>query len=269
MVGYAGCTSDPRPGEGAIKYIASRVLQAFVTLVLFMIILFVATRAAGDPALLILPADATPDQIRMARERIGTDRTYVEQFLIFVRDMATLNFGRSIVYREPVVDLIGGRIINSLKLHFTSLLLILVTAFPFGVYAATHRGKLADHIVRVGAALCQAAPSFWVGLVLMAIFSVKLGWLPAGGIGTGGIESWKHYVLPTITTSLLLIASLTRLLAIVDARDARFGVREACPRQGRLGDRGRVGSRLSQRHAADHDLHGDLDWHGGLRLRRR
>ena len=81
---------------------ASRVLQAFVTLVLFMIILFVATRAAGDPALLILPADATPEQIQMARERIGTDRPYVEQFAIFVRDMATLNFGRSIVYREPV-----------------------------------------------------------------------------------------------------------------------------------------------------------------------
>jgi len=213
-----------RPREGAIKYIGGRVLQAFVTLVLFMVILFVATRAAGDPALLILPADATPEQIQMARERIGTDRPYVEQFLIFVRDMATLNLGRSIVYREPVVDLIGGRIVNSLKLHFASLLLILVTAFPLGVYAARHRGKLGDHLVRLVAALCQAAPGFWVGLVLMAIFSVKLGWLPAGGMGTGGIASWKHYVLPTITTSLLLIASLTRLLrsSMLESLDSEF-----------------------------------------------
>jgi len=212
------------PGEVAIKYIGSRVLQALVTLVLFMVILFVATRAAGDPALLNLPADATPEQIQMARERIGTDRSYIEQFGIFVRDMATLNFGRSIVYREPVLDLIGGRIIASLKLHFASLLLILVTAFPLGVYAATHRGKLVDHLVRLVAALSQAAPSFWVGLVLMAIFSVKLGWLPAGGIGTGGIESWKHYVLPTITTSLLLIASLTRLLrsSMLETLDSEF-----------------------------------------------
>ena len=234
-----------------------------------MVILFVATRAAGDPALLNLPADATPEQIQMARERIGTDRSYIEQFGIFVRDMATLNFGRSIVYREPVLDLIGGRITASLKLHFASLLLILVTAFPLGVYAAAHRGKLVDHLVRLVAALSQAAPSFWVGLVLMAIFSVKLGWLPAGGIGTGGIESWKHYVLPTITTSLLLIASLTRLLAVLDARDAGFGIREARSGQGRLGDQGRMGSRVSQRHAADHDLHGDLDRNGGLGLRGR
>lgn len=211
-------------GEVAIKYIGGRVLQAGVTLVLLMIILFIATRAAGDPATIILPADATPEQIQMLRERIGTDRSYVEQFAIFMRDMATLNFGRSIVYREPVVDLVGSRIIASLKLHLASLLFILVTAFPLGAYAATHRGKFVDHLVRLVAALSQAAPSFWVGLALMAIFSVKLGWLPAGGMGTGGIESWKHYVLPTITTSLLLIASITRLLrsAMLETLDSEF-----------------------------------------------
>jgi peptide/nickel transport system permease protein len=212
------------PGEVAIKYIGGRVLQAFVTLVLFMIILFIATRAAGDPALLILPADATPEQIQLTRERIGTDRPYVEQFAVFAHDMATLNFGRSIVYREPVLDLIGPRLVASLKLHLASLILILCTAFPLGVLAATRRGKFSDHVVRLVAALSQAAPSFWVGLVLMAIFSVKLGWVPAGGMGTGGIESWKYYVLPTITTSLLLIASLTRLLrsSMLETLDSEF-----------------------------------------------
>lgn len=200
------------------------MLQAFVTLIIFMIILFIATRSAGDPALLILPADATPEQIQMARERIGTDRSYIEQFAIFIQDMATLNFGRSIVYREPVLDLIGPRIVASLKLQLASIILILVTAFPLGINAATHRGRFVDHLVRLVAALSQAAPSFWVGLVLMVIFSVKLGWVPAGGIGTGGIESWKHYVLPTITTSLLLIASITRLLrsAMLETLDSEF-----------------------------------------------
>jgi ABC-type dipeptide/oligopeptide/nickel transport system permease component len=189
-----------------------------------MVILFIATRSAGDPATIILPADATPEQIQALRERIGTDRPYIEQFAIFAKDMVTLNFGRSIVYREPVTDLIGGRIINSLKLHLASLILILVTAFPLGVLAATRRGRLIDHMVRLAAALSQAAPSFWVGLVLMAIFSVKLGWLPAGGIGTGGIESWDHYVLPTITTSLLLMASITRLLrsSMLETLDSEF-----------------------------------------------
>ena len=98
-----------------------------------MAILFVATRAAGDLATLTLPSDATPAQIQAARERIGTDRPYLVQFGIFVRDMATFNFGRSIIYREPVVGLIGDRIGASLKLQLASLILVLVTAFPLGI----------------------------------------------------------------------------------------------------------------------------------------
>lgn len=189
-----------------------------------MVVLFIATRAAGDPAVLILPSDATPEMIQSVRERIGTDRSYIEQFLVFLRDMATLNFGRSIVYREPVLDLMGGRVANSLKLQAASLVLILATAFPLGVLAAYKRGQFPDHVVRLLAAFGQAAPSFWVGLLLMALFSVKLGWLPAGGMGPGGLESIPYYVLPTITTSLLLFASLTRLLrsSMLETLDAEF-----------------------------------------------
>ena len=189
-----------------------------------MVLLFVATRAAGDPAALILPPDATPEQLQAMRERIGTDKSYPVQFAIFLRDMATLNFGRSIVYREPVTDLIGVRIIASLKLQAASLLLILVTAFPLGALAATRRNRLPDYVVRLVAAFGQAAPSFWVGLMLMAIFAVQLRWLPAGGMGSGGIASWKSYVLPTITTSLLLFASMTRLLrsSMLETLDAEF-----------------------------------------------
>ena len=189
-----------------------------------MIVLFIATRAAGDPAVLILPADATPEMIQSVRERIGTDRSYGEQFLLFLRDMGTLNFGRSIVYREPVLDLIGERIGNSMKLQLASLVLILATAFPLGVLAASRRGQFADHVVRFLAAFGQAAPSFWVGLLLMALFSVKFGWLPAGGMGDGGIDSLLHYILPTITTSLFLFASLTRLLrsSMLETLDSEF-----------------------------------------------
>jgi peptide/nickel transport system permease protein len=208
----------------AIRYVAGRIAQAFVTLILFMVVIFVATRAAGDPAVLNLPADASEADIAAARQRIGTDRSYISQFGIFVRDMATFEFGRSIVYGEPVKDLVGDRFIASLKLQFASLILILLTAFPLGVLAATKRGRLPDRIAQVLAAFGQAAPGFWVGLVLMAIFAVHLRLLPAGGMGTGGLDSWRYYILPAVTTSLGLFAAMTRLLrsSMLESLDAEF-----------------------------------------------
>lgn len=207
-----------------IRYVAGRIVQALITLVLFMVVIFVATRAAGDPAVLNLPADVTQAEIDAARQRIGTDRSYLVQFSIFLRDMATFEFGRSIVYREPVTDLVGNRFIASLKLQLASLILILLTAFPLGVLAATKRGKLPDRIVQILAALGQAAPGFWVGLVLMAIFAVHFRLLPAGGMGTGGLDSWRHYILPAVSTSLLLFAAMTRLLrsSMLESLDSEF-----------------------------------------------
>ena len=208
----------------AIRYVVGRVAQALVTLVLFMVVIFVATRAAGDPAVLNLPADASPADIQIARQRIGTDRTYMVQFGFFLRDMATFKFGRSIVYREPVTELIGHRFIASLKLQFASLILIVLTAFPLGVLAATKRGRLPDRIAQLLAAFGQAAPGFWVGLVLMAIFAVHFRVLPAGGMGTGGLDSLRYYILPAISTSLLLFAAMTRLLrsSMLESLDAEF-----------------------------------------------
>lgn len=213
-----------RTKEAPIRYIGGRLLQAFFTLSLFMALLFVATRAAGDPATLELPADATAEQIQLFRERIGTDRSYLVQFGVFVRDMATFHFGRSIAYDEPVTEILGSRLVASIKLQLVSLLLILATGFPLGVLAAARRGRLTDLIVRIVAAFGQAAPTFWVGLMLMAVVSVKLGWLPAGGMGSGGFDSWKHFVLPALTTSLFLFASLVRLLrsSLLETLDSDF-----------------------------------------------
>lgn len=211
------------------------MLQAFITVIFFMIVIFAATRASGDPATLILPIDATEAQIEQTRRQIGTDRTYVEQFGIFLGDMVTFDFGRSVVNKVPVTQLLGDRIPVSLKLGLASTIIVLLTAFPLGVIAATHRGQARDHIVRFVAAAGQAAPGFWVGLVLIEIFAVRFDWLPVSGIGDGGIGSWKYFILPGITHGLLLFASMTRLLrsSMLETLDAEFvklarakGVRE-------------------------------------------
>jgi len=104
------------------------------------------------------------------------------------------------------------------------LILILLTAFPLGVLAATKRGRLPDRIAQMLAAFGQAAPGFWVGLVLMAILAVHFRLLPAGGMGTGGLDSWPYYILPAITTSLVLFAGMTRLLrsSMLESLDAEF-----------------------------------------------
>lgn len=201
-----------------------------------MMIIFAATRASGDPATLILPLDASEAQIEAMRKQLGTDRTYVEQFGIFLGDMATFDFGRSVVNKEKVTKLLSDRVPVSLKLGLISTVMVLLTAFPLGVLAATHRAQMRDHIVRFIAAAGQAAPGFWVGLVLIEVFAVRFDLLPVSGIGDGGWGSWPHFILPGITHGLLLFASMTRLLrsSMLETLDAEFvklarakGVRES------------------------------------------
>lgn len=207
-----------------MRYIAGRLLQSLLTLCLFMVVIFVATRAAGDPATLLLPADATPQEVAAARTRFGTDKPYTEQFFIFMKDMASLDFGRSIVYREPVGGLIVDRIAASLYLGFASLFLVLATAIPLGVLAATRRGQTADHLVRGLAAFGQSAPGFWVGLMLIQLFAVRLRLFPAGGAGGAESMSWEFYVLPAVTLAFPLFAALARLLrsSMLENMDAEF-----------------------------------------------
>ena len=158
------------------------------------------------------------------------------QFGIFLVDMATFDFGRSVVNKEKVTVLLRDRIPVSLKLGLVSTIMVLLTAFPLGVLAATHRGQMRDHVVRFVAAAGQAAPGFWVGLVLIEIFAVRLGLLPVSGIGDGGFGSWRHFILPGITHGLLLFAAMTRLLrsSMLETLDSEFvklarakGVRES------------------------------------------
>jgi peptide/nickel transport system permease protein len=207
-----------------MKYVAGRLLQSLLTLLLFMIAIFVATRAAGDPAQLVLPPDASPEEIQATRVRFGTDRSYPEQFATFLQDMATLNFGRSVVHREPVTHLIGSRVPTSFSLVLTAILLVLLTAIPLGVLAATHRARLPDRVVRAVAAFGQAAPGFWIGLMLIEVVAVRLRWLPAGGYPSDGNITWEYYVLPALTIALPLFAAMTRILrsSMLESLDAEF-----------------------------------------------
>src|SRR5262245_33694699 len=107
-----------------MRYVLSRIAQSLLALLLFMVVIFVATRAAGDPAQILLPLDASPEEIQAARHRFGTDRSYPEQFVTFLQDMLTLNFGRSVVHREPVTHLLSGRVGASVSLVLTAVAMV-------------------------------------------------------------------------------------------------------------------------------------------------
>jgi len=189
-----------------------------------MVVIFVATRFGGDPAINMLPATATPHQIQDMRHQLGEDRSYPEQFGIFMKGMATFDYGRSAVSQEAVTKLLSTTVPNTLKLALATFIVVLITSMPLGVLAATHRGQLTDKLVRLLAAGGQAAPPFWIGLVLIEVFAVRFRWLPVSGNGNGGLGAWPYYLMPAFTWGLLLFAALVRLLrsAMLENLDADF-----------------------------------------------
>lgn len=207
-----------------MRFAASRLLQTAATLLVFMVVIFIATRAGGDPAINMLPATATPQQIEDMRHKLGEDRSYPEQFGIFMKGMFTFDYGRSAVNQQDVTSLLSTTVPNTLKLALATFILVVFTAMPLGVLAATHRGQVVDNIVRLLAAAGQAAPPFWVGLVLIELLAVRFRWLPVSGSGSGGVDAWRYYLMPAFTWGLLLFAGLVRLLrsSMLENIDADF-----------------------------------------------
>ena len=183
----------------------SRLIQALLTLLLTSLIIFVLARTSGNPADLVLPAEAT------AADRtayiMGLDRPLVVQYAIFLRDALRGEFGMSLRTRRPATELVFSRIDRTLKLATTGLLVALAISVPLGVLAAVHRGRAWDRIGMGFALLGQSIPAFWLGILLILIFSIHLNWLPTSGVGT-----WKHYVLPSIVLGWGISAGIVRLL---------------------------------------------------------
>jgi peptide/nickel transport system permease protein len=201
------------------RYIVHRLLQGVVVLILVATIVFFLGRLTGNPVDLMLPEDATPEDRQALIKTLGLDRPYHRQFLIFMTGAARGDLGMSIRYREPAVEVFFSRLPNTLKLIPATVGLALVLAIPLGIVAAVHRGSWLDKVLGTLAVCGIATPSFWLGVVLIYIFSVCLGWLPSARMG--GVE---YYVLPTITLGIPLVAGFTRLIrsSMLEVLDSEF-----------------------------------------------
>jgi peptide/nickel transport system permease protein len=190
-----------------IRFVVSRLLQSLVALAILSVVVFVLARTTGDPLHLILPMSATEEDYRNARQYLGLDRPYLEQYLSFVGKALVGDFGTSLRARRPVSQLIAERLPNSLRLAAFAMGVSLALAFPLGVMAAVKKGTGLDRTAQVIAVLGQSLPTFWVAIVLVEIVAGRLQWLPAGGIG-----GFTSYILPGFTLGWFVVAGMMRLL---------------------------------------------------------
>jgi ABC-type dipeptide/oligopeptide/nickel transport system permease component len=200
-------------------FLIRRVLQSLVTLLVLVVIIFILARAAGDPVSMLVGVDASPETIAQVRRDLGLDRPYLVQLGYYVKNLLRGDLGRSMRNQKPVGQLLRERMGNSVALALVSMLFSIVLALPLGVLAAVKRGGLVDTLAQLVAALGQAVPQFWLGLILIQLFAIRLGW-----VGVGGISGWRSYLLPTITLSTFLIAAIIRLLrsSMLEVLDSEF-----------------------------------------------
>ena len=201
------------------RFIIQRFLQAIVALLILSVLIFGMVRLTGDPTLLMLPEDATAEDIAILQRALGLDRPLPVQYWVFISSAIRGDFGRSVKGQLPVGDIIKERLPYSIRLGAASLLVTLVIALPLGVLAAVNKGSLLDTVAQIIAVLGQSMPMFWVGIVLIQIFAVYLRLLPSGGTG-----SLAHYVLPAFTLGWWLVAGIMRLLrsSLLETLDGEF-----------------------------------------------
>src|SRR6476646_4562648 len=187
-------------------YIARRLLQGLVLLVLVATVVFFLGRLTGNPADLKLPEDATAEDRARLIEALGLDGSLLKLYVAFIGSALKGDLGTSLRMRQPAVEVFLSRLPNTLAIIPWALLLAMLVGIPLGVVEALNRGRFLDRVAGTIAVLGIATPSFWLGIVLIFLFSVELGWLPSGRMG--GPE---HYVLPVITLGTFLVAGFMRI----------------------------------------------------------
>jgi peptide/nickel transport system permease protein len=201
FVGYAG-------GSGLVtRYILIKLAEAAVAIWGVVTIVFFVSRVLGDPAVLLLPVGASQQDLDFLRAGLGLDKPLVQQYAISLLAMLRGDFGISFQHNRDAMSVVLERMPATFELAGAALVLGTLIGAVAGAIAALKRGTISELIVMTAALLGQATPVFWLGIMLILLFSVDLGWLPTGGSGT-----LAHLVLPGVTLAVFVSASIARLL---------------------------------------------------------
>ncbi|KQZ95253.1 ABC transporter permease [Rhizobium sp. Root564] len=188
--------------------ISKRILMALATVILVIVLSGTLIHVVpGDPvtAMMAQSVTATPEAMAAMRSRLGLDQPVWQQVLIYLWHVLQGDLGTTIRGNEPVAMLLLERLPNTLTLAVSGLAIALAIGIPLGFLAAVHRGRIADTIVMVIAVLGVSIPAFWLGLIMIQVFSLKLGWLPVAG------SSWRNILLPALTLGLTYCALVARM----------------------------------------------------------
>ncbi|NMG39686.1 ABC transporter permease subunit [Chelativorans sp. ZYF759] len=212
-----------------LVYFLRRLGQSLIAIIVMAILVFIGVYAIGNPVDILINPEATQREIDATMQRLGLDRPLWEQFFIYFGNLLQGDFGRSFVYGQPAMEIILQRLPATLELAFVALVIAIVFGIPLGVIAGLKPDTVLGKSIMGGSILGFSLPNFWQGLMLILIFAVLLGWLPAGGRGPTtevlGIrvsfltwEGLRHLILPAVNLALFKMALVIRL--------ARAGTRE-------------------------------------------
>src|SRR5580692_1008925 len=213
-------------------WLIRRLIQALFVVLVMSVIVFIGVHVIGNPVDILISPEA--DQAERARiiAQLGLDQPLWKQYVLFLNDALHGDLGRSFVFNEPALTLIAQRMPATMELAVTAVLLSIVFGIPLGLFAGLYPDSIAARTIMAGGILGFSLPTFWVGLMLIMVFAVQLGWLPSTGRGATaelfGVQwsflTWdglKHLIMPALNLSLFNISLVLRLV--------RAGVRETLP----------------------------------------
>lgn len=211
-----------------IRHVLLRVLQLVPTLFLASIVVFfIIVKAPGDPAQITAGPEATPEQLAAERARLGLDKPLAVRYAVWLSDVARLNLGYSLLARRQVTQMIGEAVPQTLRLALASMTLSILIGFPIGIVAAVRQNSRLDAAVTGLSSIGLAVPSFWLGILLILLFSVRLHWLPPSGVGDpdeGSLYNLRYLVMPVVTIAASNLAVFARFVrsAMIDALAADY-----------------------------------------------
>lgn len=197
-----------------MRFILQRMGQGLIVIFAALTLAFILMFVIGDPVTMITGAEASREQAERLREQLGFNRPLIVQYFEFMLGAVQGDFGVSYRHQQPVLPLLWERLGRSAEIAVPALFLALLVSIPAGIVSALRRNSAVDYAARVTALIGQAAPNFWVAIMMIVLFANVLGWLPSSGREIDG-GLWKqisYMVLPVVTLALLPMAYLTRMM---------------------------------------------------------